>query len=124
MPFSLLLCDNTQLMRTVLQSVAVTGRFQVIGEATNGRRAVEQYAVLRPDVVVMDIVMRELSGGDVVREILELDPDARIVMTGAMGQLQFVAEALAAGARGFITRPFTASRVVEALADALGDSAT
>ena len=120
--FSVLLCDDALFMRTMLRGIVNAGGFEVLGEAENGRRAVEQYVALRPDVVLMDMVMPELSGVDAVRQIRQLDPNARIVMCSAMGQQQLVAEALEAGARGFITKPFTASRVIEALTDCMEDA--
>ncbi len=120
--FSVLLCDDALFMRTMLRGIVSAGGFEVLGEAENGRRAVEQYTALRPDVVLMDMVMPELSGVDAVRQIRQLDPNARIVMCSAMGQQQLVAEALEAGARGFITKPFTASRVIEALTDCMEDA--
>ena len=87
--------------------------------APNGRVAVEQYVALRPDIVFMDMVMPEMGGVDAVREICRIDPAARILMCSAMGQQQIVAEAVQAGAKGFITKPFTASRVLEAVSDLL-----
>jgi len=116
MPYTVLLCDDALFMRTMLRSIISGGGYEVIGEAGNGRAAVELYATLRPDFVVMDMVMPELSGIDAVREICALDPSARIVMCSAMGQERIVSDAIAAGARGFINKPFTPSRVLEALA--------
>ena len=115
--YTVLLCDDALFMRTMLRSIVTSGGYEVIGEAGNGLAAVEMYTSLRPDMVVMDMVMPEMSGVDAVRRIRELDPNARIVMCSAMGQQQLVTEACAAGAMGFITKPFTASRVLEALAD-------
>lgn len=123
MSYSVLLCDDALFMRTMLRGIVTAGDYEVIGEAENGRRAIEQYQALRPDIVVMDMVMPELSGVDAVREIRRIDPQARIVMCSAMGQQQLVADALAAGAQGFITKPFTASRVLEALVDLMEGAA-
>lgn len=92
----------------MLRGIVTQAGYQVIGEAANGRVAVEQYVPLRPDIVLMDMVMPELDGVDAVREICKIDPAARIVMCNAMGQQQIVAEAIQAGAKGFITKPFTA----------------
>lgn len=121
--YTVLLCDDALFMRTMLRGIVDSGGYEVIGEAGNGRAAVEMYATLRPDLVIMDMVMPEMSGLDAVREIRALDPCARIVMCSAMGQQQLVSDALASGARGFITKPFTASRVLEALADLVGGAA-
>jgi DNA-binding NarL/FixJ family response regulator len=83
----------------------------------------ELYTSLRRDIVIMDMVMPELSDVDAVRQIRALDRSARIVMCSAMGQQQLVTDALETGASGFITKPFTASRVLEALADLVGGAA-
>ena len=114
-PYTVLLCDDALFMRAMLRGIVSSAGYEVIGEAGDGRAAVDLYTKLRPDVVVMDMVMPEMSGVDAVREIRKLNPMARIVMCSAMGQQQLVAEAENAGASGFITKPFTASRVLEAL---------
>ena len=122
MTHTVLLCDDALFMRTMLRGIVSQAGYEVIGEAENGRVAVELYASLRPEIVIMDMVMPEQSGVDAVRGIRKLDPDARIVMCSAMGQQALVADALAAGARGFITKPFTASRVLEALVDLMDEA--
>ncbi|MEP6999106.1 MAG: response regulator [bacterium] len=116
-PYTVLLCDDALFMRTMLRGILTQAGYEVIAEAVNGRIAVEQYVATRPDIVFMDMVMPELGGVDAVREICAIDPNARIVMCSAMGQQQIVDEAVAAGAKGFITKPFTGSRVLEALKD-------
>ncbi|CAN5425140.1 response regulator [soil metagenome] len=101
----------------MLRGIVTQAGYEVIGEAPNGRVAIEEYVALRPDIVFMDMVMPELGGVDAVREICTLDPSARILMCSATGQQQIVAEAIHAGAKGLITKPFTASRVLEAMSD-------
>jgi two-component system chemotaxis response regulator CheY len=122
MTHTVLLCDDALFMRTMLRGIVSQAGYEVIGEAENGRVAVDLYTSLRPEIVIMDMVMPELSGVDAVRGIRAIDPNARIVMCSAMGQQALVADALAAGARGFITKPFTASRVLEALVDLMDEA--
>ena len=122
MTHTVLLCDDALFMRTMLRGIVSQAGYEVVGEAENGRVAVELYRTTRPDIVVMDMVMPELSGVDAVRSIKQFDPEARIVMCSAMGQQALVADALAAGAKGFITKPFTASRVLEALVDLMDEA--
>jgi two-component system chemotaxis response regulator CheY len=95
------------------------GGFEVVGEAENGREAVEKYKLLRPDLVTMDIVMRELGGVDAVRAIKEFDAKARILVCSAMAQQSLIAEVLAAGAAHFILKPFQPSHLLEAVQHAL-----
>jgi two-component system chemotaxis response regulator CheY len=118
-PYTVLLCDDALFMRAMLRGIVSQAGYEVIGEAPNGKVAIEQYVALRPDIVFMDMVMPEMGGVDAVREICRIDPAARILMCSAMGQQQIVAEAIQAGAKGFITKPFTASRVLEAVSDLL-----
>ena len=122
MSYKVLLCDDALFMRTMLRGIVTQAGYEVAGEAANGRTALELYIALRPDIVLMDMVMPEVSGVDAARSILHFDPKARIVMCSAMGQQAIVTDALAAGARGFITKPFTPSRVLEALVDVMGDA--
>ena len=114
---TVLLCDDALFMRTMLRGIVASGGYTIVGEAENGLRAVELYSALRPDLVLMDMVMPVLGGVDALREIRALDPDARVIICSAMGQPQLVEEAMAAGARGFITKPFAAARVLDTLAE-------
>lgn len=95
------------------------GGFEVVGEAENGREAVEKYMQLRPDLVTMDIVMRELGGVDAVRAIRAFDGKARILVCSAMAQQTLIAEVLGAGATHFILKPFQPSHLLEAVQHAL-----
>lgn len=119
MSYTVLLCDDTMFTRMMITGVISDAGFMVIGQAENGYEAVEQYDRLRPDVVVLDVVMPDMSGLDAARAIRKLDPKASIVMCSAMGQEKLMEEALAAGARSCIVKPFTRLRVLEALYDAL-----
>ena len=94
--------------------------FEVVGEAESGLEAVERYKELRPDLVTMDIVMPEMGGIDAVREIVKIDPEARVLMCSAMGQQALVVEAIQAGAKDFVVKPFQPSRVLEAVQRVLG----
>jgi len=116
-PTTVLICDDALFMRTMLRGILAAGDYEIVGEAENGRSAVEMYVRLRPDLVLMDMVMPLLGGLDALREIRTFDPGARVLMCSAMGQQELVDEALEAGARGFVTKPFTPARVLEALAE-------
>jgi len=115
-----LFCDDSSFMRTILKGIILRDPFVLAGEASNGREAVELYRQLRPDLVTMDIVMPEKDGIEAVKEIRTLDPSAKIVMVSAMGQQSMVIEAIQAGARDFIIKPFQPPRVQEALKRVLG----
>ena len=91
------------------------GGAAVAGEAANGVEAVERFRELEPDLVTLDIVMPRMSGLEALRELISLRPDACVVMCSALGQEPLVEEALAAGARDFIVKPFSESDVVTAI---------
>ena len=88
--------------------------------AETGAQAVEKYRQLKPDLVTMDIVMPDMGGIEAVREICKDSPDAKILMCSAMGQQALVVEAIQAGAKDFVVKPFQPSRVLEAVQRVLG----
>jgi two-component system chemotaxis response regulator CheY len=113
MSLKVLIVDDASFMRTMLKDILTSGGFELAGEATDGVDAVEKFKMLKPDVVTMDIVMPLKSGIDAVREIIAFDKDARIIMCSALGQESLVLEAINAGAKDYIIKPFDPERVVE-----------
>lgn len=112
---TILIVDDAKFMRMTLTNILVKANHEVIGEADNGIRAVELYRDLKPDLVTMDITMPEKSGIEAVKEIKEQFPNARIIMCSAMGQQKMVVEAIEAGAKDFIVKPFDEGRVLDAI---------
>lgn len=102
-------------MRMMIRDILVKNGYEVAGEAANGNEAVLKYQELRPDVTTMDITMPEMDGITAVREIRKIDPNARIIMCSAMGQQAMVLDAIQAGARDFIVKPFQEDRVIDAI---------
>jgi two-component system chemotaxis response regulator CheY len=102
----ILVADDASFMRQMIREIVEDEGHEVVGEASDGVEAIEEFKRLHPDVVTMDIVMPKRSGIDAVKGILELDPTARVVMCSALGQESLVSEALVAGARDFIVKPF------------------
>ena len=112
-----LICDDAAFMRMMLKDILTKdGNYEVVGEASTGNQAIEQYKVLKPDIVTMDITMPELDGIAALKAIREFDGNAKVVMCSAMGQQAMVIEAVQSGAKGFIVKPFQAGRVIEELA--------
>jgi two-component system chemotaxis response regulator CheY len=114
-----LIVDDAAFMRMMLKDLLVKNGFEVIGEANNGIKAVEMYKMEKPDVVTMDITMPEMDGIEAVKAIKQINPSAKIIMCSAMGQQGMVMEAIKAGARDFIVKPFQADRVIEAISKAI-----
>lgn len=115
-----LICDDALFMRTMLSDILQQAGFEVAGEAATGAEAVDRYRELEPDLVTMDIVMPDMGGIDAVRAIVDEFPNAKILMCSAMGQQALVIEAVKAGAKDFVVKPFQPSRVLEAVQRVLG----
>lgn len=110
-----LIVDDTKFMRNILAGILKKKDLEIAGEAVNGREAIEKYKELRPDLVTMDIIMPEIDGIQAVKEIMKIDPNAKILMCSAMGQQALVIEAIQAGAKDFVIKPFQPTRVLEAV---------
>jgi len=102
-------------MRMMIKNIVSKNGYEVVGEAENGQVAVELYQKLKPDLVTMDITMPEMNGIDGVKAILGIDPNANIIMCSAMGQQAMVMEAIQAGAKDFIVKPFQQDRILQAI---------
>ena len=116
---NVLVVDDAIFMRKIITDILVKDGHKVVGEAENPCEAVSLYKKLKPDLVTMDIVMPEIEGMDAmkaVKAICAMDKDAKIIMVSAMGQQELVVEAIQAGAKDFIVKPFQPSRVTEAVA--------
>ncbi|MHB1420257.1 MAG: response regulator [Bacillota bacterium] len=110
-----LIVDDAAFMRMMIRDIITKNGFEVVGEAENGMVAVNLFKELRPDVVTMDITMPEMDGIAAVKEIRQIDPEAKIIMCSAMGQQMMVMEAIQAGAKDFVVKPFQKERVLQAI---------
>ncbi|AAK80175.1 two-component system chemotaxis response regulator CheY [Clostridium acetobutylicum] len=115
-----LIVDDAAFMRMMIKDILEKNGFEIVGEASNGLKAVEIYKKEKPDVVTMDITMPDMDGIEAVKAIKAFDPAARVIMCSAMGQQTMVMDAIRAGARDFIVKPFQQDRVLEAIKKALG----
>jgi len=116
-----LIVDDAAFMRMMLKDILTKNGLEVVGEAVNGAEAVEKYNELKPDVVTMDITMPEKDGITAVKEIKSMHPDAKVIMCSAMGQQPMVLEAIQAGAKDFVVKPFQADRVMESINKVVGN---
>ena len=114
-----LVVDDAAFMRKMVSDALASGGHEVVGEAGNGDEAVAQWQALKPEVTTLDITMPEKDGLAALKEIVALDPGARVVMCSALGQESKVLEAVKAGARDFVVKPFQTDRVLEAVSKAL-----
>ncbi len=117
-PAKILVVDDAVFMRRMIGDILKKEGYEICGEAENGREAIEKYQQIKPDLVTMDIVMPkidDIDGIGAVKEIMKIDPKGRVLMVSAMGQHALVVEAIQAGAKDFVTKPFQPSRVIEAV---------
>ena len=114
-----LIVDDANFMRMIVKDTLTPKGFEICGEAANGNEAVKLYEELKPDLVTMDITMREKDGLEAARDILAKDPNARIVMVTALGQEKMLMDSLALGVKDFVVKPFEAERIVSAVQKAL-----
>lgn len=110
-----LIVDDAAFMRVSIKNMLAKNGYEVIGEAENGKVAIQKYQELSPDIVTMDITMPEMDGLASLKKILSINPGANIVMISAMGQESMVREAVLSGAKGFIVKPFKEDVILAAL---------
>ena len=117
---NILICDDAAFMRMMIKDILTKNGYNIVGEAENGAKAVEKYAELKPDLVLMDITMPEMDGIEALKKIKAADANASIIMCSAMGQQAMVIESIQSGAKDFIVKPFQADRVLEAVEKVVG----
>lgn len=110
-----LIVDDAAFMRMMIKEILSKNGYDVVGEASDGAQAIEKYQELTPDLVTMDITMPEMDGITALKEIKKINPSAKVIMCSAMGQQAMVIDAIQAGAKDFIVKPFQADRVIEAI---------
>jgi two-component system chemotaxis response regulator CheY len=116
----ILIVDDAAFMRMMIRDILTKNGYEVVGEAQDGAQAIEKYKELSPDLITMDITMPEMDGITALKEIRKLDVNAKVIMCSAMGQQAMVIDAIQAGAKDFIVKPFQADRVIEAIKKTLG----
>jgi two-component system, chemotaxis family, chemotaxis protein CheY len=110
----ILVVDDAAFMRMRCTKLLADNGFEV-AEAADGAEAIERYKEHKPDGVLLDITMPNMDGLSTLKELIKMDPGARIAMVTAMGQQSMVMEALKTGARDFVVKPFDAERVLAAV---------
>jgi two-component system chemotaxis response regulator CheY len=115
-----LVVDDELLFRVLMKQLLRSTAYEVVAEAGDGQQAVVQFEAKRPDMVLMDVMMPDMDGVMAVRRILAIEPQACIVMCSAVGAQRVLLEALQAGARDYVMKPFSRQKVLEALDKAWG----
>ncbi|MFN8132446.1 MAG: response regulator [Solirubrobacteraceae bacterium] len=115
-----LVVDDAAFMRKMVSDALASGGHEVVGEAGNGEEAIDRFQELKPEITTLDITMPGKDGLEALKEIVAMDPSARVVMCSALGQESKVLEAIKAGAKDFVVKPFEPARVLDAVTKALG----
>src|SRR5262245_63700694 len=110
-----LVVDDAAFMRKMVSDALTKGGHEVVGEAGNGEEAIARFQELKPELMTLDITMPEKDGLAALKEIIAIDPNAKVVMCSALAQESKVLEAVKAGAKDFIAKPFQAQRVLSAI---------
>lgn len=116
----ILLVDDAAFMRMMIKDTLTKNGYTDIIEGADGQQAVEKYFEESPDLVIMDITMPNMDGLEALKAIKEKDPGAVIVMCSAMGQEAMVIEAIKAGAKDFIVKPFKPDRILKTVSSIIG----
>ena len=122
-PKTVLIVDDVPYVRKTMKQILVSHGYKIVGEAESGRDAVRLYEEVRPDVVTMDLVMPVMNGVEATRAILQIDPEAKIIILSAMLQENLVTEAIHAGAKDYIVKPFHTEEVLRVLSAVAGERA-
>ncbi|WP_159881892.1 response regulator [Paenibacillus puerhi] len=115
-----LIVDDAAFMRAIIGSMMKDLGHEVVGEAANGLEALQKYALLKPDLVTLDITMPEMDGVEALRNIMMQDSSAKVLMCSAMGQQGMVIEAIKLGAKDFLVKPVQKERMHSTLQRLLG----
>ena len=118
----ILIVDDAAFMRGSLKYIMESAGHNVVGEAANGQEALKLYRKHQPDIVIMDILMREMDGLAALGAIKKDDPGAKVIMVSALGIDETKKEAEELGALGYITKPFKQSEIVDEIAKVLASA--
>ncbi len=122
MPRRLLVADDAMIIRQIIKDMATAAGWEVVGEAADGREAVERYRELHPDAVTLDLVMPGHDGLYALHGIMEFDPQAKVLIVSALEQRGVIKEAIKAGATDFVAKPFDKRNLQATLEQLFSDS--
>ena len=118
----ILIVDDLELARVMIKNIIEEHGYISVGEASNGQEAVIAYEKLKPDLVIMDVVMPYMDGIDATKEITQKYKDAKIIMCSAMSSISIIMESIEAGARGFISKPLSNISIIDSVARRIDDN--
>lgn len=116
----ILIVDDAKFIRVMLASILEEAGYEIVGEAENGVQALEKYKQLKPDLMLLDIIMPEMEGNVVLGKLKKDYPDANVLVISAVGQRLLIDKALKSGANGYIVKPIDPENVVTEVEKILG----
>ncbi len=114
-----MIADDSDAIRLVLKDILSIGEFEVIADATDGAEAVDFYQKHTPDVLLLDLAMPKKDGLTVVKEIMQIDPNAKIILITASDDQKIINQCLKHGSSSHISKPFDFKSVLKAITDVL-----
>ncbi len=119
--YTVLIADDSAFTRRVISSYFLGTDFRVVASADNGESALEQFKACSPDFVLLDLVMPGCSGLDALKQIMQINPKAKVIMVSSLGTENMVTECIALGARSFVQKPFDKERLMSVMQKILTD---
>lgn len=101
-----MIVDDAQFMRMIIRDILLMHGHEVVAEVDDGEEAVQRYLEVKPDLVLMDILMPDMDGKEALKKLLVMDPEAKVVMCSSLGHQALITESMKIGAMGFIVKPF------------------
>ena len=117
---NILVVDRTAFIRSIIKDILNKAGYNVIAEAGNGKKAVEQFLANKPDLVVMEVQIPEVDGFEALKAMRETDPGVPVIMCSAAGQQAMVLAAIKAGAKDYLVKPIQPDRLIEAVKACIG----
>lgn len=118
-PKSVLIVDDSQVMRNMLAKFFTDNGFNVVGMAEDGEQAIELFEKLNPDIMTLDIIMPKMRGTEVLETIMARYPEAKVVMASSVSDARTVMKCLKIGAKQYILKPYDEQKVMTAIKKAL-----
>lgn len=101
-----MIVDDAEFMRMIIRDILLMHGHEVVAEIGDGEEAIQTYLEIKPDIVLMDIIMPDMDGKEALKRLLIMDPEAKVVMCSSLGQQALITESMKIGAMGFIVKPF------------------
>jgi two-component system chemotaxis response regulator CheY len=110
-----MIVDDAEFMRMIIRDILLMHGHEVVAEVGDGEEAIQTYLEVKPDIVLMDIIMPDMDGKEALQKLLTIDPAAKIVMCSSLGQQALITESMTIGAMGFIVKPFEADGMLDVI---------